>query len=219
VSERLPPPTRRRVAGTAPAAGEVAVLGAGTQVLRVHPLGGRHPSAWDEFRAFGPTGARFDHHPPPPRRHPNRAVMYVTVGRAAFIAAVAEFFQDDGGTVAPLERTLRRPAATAFTLAAPLRLLDLRSGWVTRAGGNQAIMSGARSRSRAWARAIFAAHRDLDGLLYTSSVWGPGTCAVLWERAVAAIPAGNDLHRSLADAAMDVPLAVAAEQLGTVLLD
>jgi hypothetical protein len=218
VSERLAAPNFRRIATAVPQADEVVVLEPGTPVLRVHPLRGPHPSAWHEFRSFGPTGSRFDHHPPPPRRHPTRSVLYGTLGPEAFTAAIAEFFQDDNGGVGPIDRLRATPAATVFSVRSPVRLLDLRSGWVTRAGGNQALSAGRRSRAREWARAIYRAHLDVQGLLYASSVWPPGACIVLWERARSAMPVGNDLHRTLADPALDAPVADAAVRLGTLLV-
>ena len=218
VSQRLPGPDAARIAATVPGADELVEVPAGTRVLRIHPLAGAHPCAWNDSRFYGPTSARFDHHPPPPHTHPTRSVIYGALGDEAFTAAIAEFFQDDAGTVGPIDRVLRAPAATAFTLAAPIRVLDLRTGWVTRAGGNQAIMSGSRSRARDWARAIYRSHTDVQGLMYASSVWGPGLCVAIWDRGAAGIPAANDLHRSLVDPVMDGPLAVAAGRLGTVLV-
>lgn len=142
--------------------------------------------------------------------------MYLAIGNEAFTTAIAEYFQDDRGTVGPVDRRRHGVAVSAFELAAPVQLLDLGSGWVTRAGGNQAICSGARSRSRAWARAIHGAHPTVSGLYHPSSIWGPGRCIALWERAAAAIPAGCTLHRTLADPALDGPVASAALDLGTV---
>jgi len=218
VSELLPPPNPARIAATPPRRAEKVQLAAGTTLLRIHPLNGPYRTTWNQFRSFGPTGSRFDHHPSPPRLHSTRAVMYCTTGSDAFITAVAEYFQDDAGGVAPLDRRVHHPNAAAFRLAAPMTLLDLSSGWVTRAGGNQAIVSGRRSTARAWARAVYDTHTDLDGVLYPSSIWGPGRCVALWERGVDAVPATPQLHRSLADPALDAPLADAAERLGTLLI-
>lgn len=218
MSERLPLPDIDRIERTAPRRRECVELPRGTVLLRLHPLSGSHGRSWNQFRHFGPTSARFDHHPPPPQVHQTHAVMYCAVGAEAFVTAVAEYFQDAAGRVGPIDRSTNEPTATAFTITAPIRLLDLRSGWVTRAGGNQAIVSGRCSRSRAWARAIHTAHGDIDGLLYPSSVWSHGLCIALWERCAPAVPGVNDLHRLLSDPVFDRPLAHAAELLGTVLL-
>ena len=180
MSERLPLPDLDRIERTTPQRRECVELSPGTVLLRLHPLSGSTGRSWKQFRHFGPTSARFDHHPPPPQVHPTHAVMYCTVGAEAFVTAVADYFQDAAGRAGPIDRTTNDPTTTAFTLISPLRLLDLRSGWVTRAGGNQAIVSGRRTSSRAWARAIHGAHGHIDGLLYPSSVWAPGLCIALW---------------------------------------
>lgn len=144
--------------------------------------------------------------------------MYCALGADAFVTALAEFFQHSTGRVGPIDRLAASPTATAFRLATSVRLLDLGSGWVTRAGGNQAIVAGLRTRARAWAGAIHQAHAHLDGLVYPSSVWGPGLCMALWERGRSALPRGPDLHRLLRDPVLDRPLADAAERLGTLLI-
>lgn len=218
MTERLPAPNGPRIRITAIGPGDLVTLPVGTKLVRVHPLGGAHALGWDEFRAFGPTTGRFDHQPPPPRRHRTRRVAYFTCGTTAFPTALGEFFQDDGGGIGPLDLAHRRPHVSVVEIRSPLRLLDLTAGWVTRAGGNQAIWSGARTRSRAWARAIYRHHRDIDGVAYRSSVWGPGRCIGLWERAERALPSTPYLHRSLDDAALAGPIATAAELLGTTCL-
>jgi hypothetical protein len=215
VSERLPPPDSTRIRDTSPQPDELQVLPAGSLLVRVHPLGGPHPVAWNELRAFGPTSSRFDHQPPPRRNHPSRRIAYVTTGADAFVAALAEWFQDDGGGVAPFDLSRRRPAITVLETATDLVLLDLTSGWVTRAGGNQAIVTGPRRVCRDWSRAIYRHHRDVLGLAFGSSVWGPGRCAALWERAAPAFPTGPVATRLLDDPAMSVPVMDAASRLGT----
>ena len=92
---------------------------------------------------------------------------------------------------------------TTFDLAADLALLDLESGWVTRAGGNQAFTSGLRSRSSEWARAIYR-HVQVHGLSYGSSVWAPGLCVALWERAAPSFPLSPLASRLLDDPARRV---------------
>lgn len=218
MSEVLPAPVSARVRRTVPEQGEVREVPVGELVVRVHPLGGPHPLPWDGFRSFGPTSSRFDHHPPPPKEHPRRRIAYGAVGDDAFTTVLAEYFQDASGGVAPIDRRLHTPAVSAFRLARPIRLLDLRSGWLTRAGGNQAITSGPRWRAREWAQVIHRVHTDVDGLLWASSVWAPGECVALWERAQRAMPPEPELHRLMSDPVLDVPLAHAARTLGTVAL-
>lgn len=218
MSERLPTPLRPRIAATAIRPNERVLLPAGTPVIRIHPLAGPHPTAWDEMRAFGPTTSRFDHHTTPRRLHPSRSIAYLTFGDRRFVAGLAEYFQDANGGIAPIDRALRRPTVTQFELAVDLDLLDLDSGWVTRAGGNQAIVSGPRSSARAWARAIYAEHPTAQGLAYGSSVWAPGRCIALWDRGFAAFPAAPLTSRLLDDPVIDVALANAAADLGTYVL-
>jgi hypothetical protein len=171
--------------------------------------------AWNELRAFGPTKSRFDHHTLPRRIHPTRAIAYLATGPAAFTTAIAEYFQDDSGGVGPIDRHRHRPAIGIFELARPVTLLDLDSGWVTRAGGNQAIRTGVRARSREWARAIYR-HHPVDGLLYRSSVWGPGRCVAVWERSRAAFPPAPTSTRTLDDPHLAAAVASAAVELGAV---
>lgn len=87
-----------------------------------------------------------------------------------------------------------------FESTRPLRLLDLGdSDSVTRAGGNAAISSGVRSRSREWARAVYRHYRgeSLDGVIYPSSNIPIARVAALWERAEDALPARPELNEPL----------------------
>jgi hypothetical protein len=132
VSERLPRPDSSRIRDTVVTDDDLLVLNAGVQLLRIHPLGGAHPHAWDQFRSWGPTRSRFDHHTLPRRNHPVRRIAYLTRGDTAFTAALAEYFQDDAGGVGPIDRGHRRPTATIITLVAEVTL-NLDGGWVKRA--------------------------------------------------------------------------------------
>jgi len=134
------------------------------------------------------------------------------------VSALAEHFQDANGGVGPIDRSHRQPAITQFELAADVQLLDLDSGWVTRAGGNQAITSGRRSRARQWARAIYSEHPNMQGVAFGSSVWAPGHCIALWDRGAPAIPGAPLTSRTLDDPVLGVALANAAVALGTCLL-
>lgn len=199
---------------TVPTEAEVLVVAAGTEVVRVHTLGPPHPLAWNELRSFGPTKSRFDHQTLPPRQQ-RRAIAYLAHGPEAFTAALAELFQDESGRgVGPIDTRRSTPAVTTFALARDVAVLDLGSGWVTRAGGNQAIVSGTRSTARAWARTIYSHHRRLvEGLAFPSSVWAPGRCLALWEAARDAFPRRPAAGRLLSDPAMQAPLAVAQSAL------
>lgn len=218
MSERLPQPDTNRIRATVPQPDELHLLPASSVLLRVRPLGGAHPRAWNELRSFGPTKSRFDHQPLPRRNHPSRRIAYLTTGTDAFVAALAEWFQNDGGGVGPFDLTMRSPAITIFETATPLTLLDLDSGWMTRAGGNQAVRTGPRGVSRDWSRMIYRHHRGVGGLAFRSSVWGPGHCLVLWERAAAAFPAAPTASRQLNDPALTLAVMNAAQRLGTYVL-
>lgn len=215
MSERLPRPDAARIRVTIPTEEELTVVAPGTIVVRVHELGGAHPTAWNELRSFGPTTGRFDHQPLPRRHHPTRRIAYLTSGPNAFVAALAEYFQDDGGGVAPFDLAFRQPMITMFETASELTLLDLDTGWVTRAGGNQAIRTGPRGVSRDWSRSIHRHHTNLHGLAFGSSVWGPGRCLALWERAKTAFPATPTATRQLDDPTIALAVMNAAQRLGT----
>lgn len=218
MTERLPHPDRSWVEATVVRTGDVTTIVAGTHLVRVHAHGGPHPMAWDEFRSYGPTTSRFDHQTVPRRDHPTRAIAYLAHGPTRFVCGLGEYFQDASGGVGPIDGAHREPVITQIEVSRDLRLLDLGSGWVTRAGGNQAIISGLRSRSRAWARAIYATHTDIDGLAYDSSVWGPGRCIALWERGRDAFPLAPVTSRLLADPGMSTAVANAALDLGTYVI-
>ena len=218
MSEHLPRPDGARIRSTAPTADDLSVVPVGTTLVRVHPLGGAHPTGWNELRSFGPTKGRFDHQPLPRRNHPTRRIAYLTTGHSAFTAALAEFFQDDGGGVPPFDLALRQPTITMFETVTALTLLDLGGGWITRAGGNQAIRTGPRGTCRDWSRAIYRHHTNVQGLLYGSSVWGPGRCLALWERAIPASPAAPTATRQLDDPAIAPAVMDAALTLGTFVL-
>lgn len=220
MSEDLPAPEADRVSKAVPTGDEILVLGAGTRIVRIHPLGGKHPSAWNALRDFGPTRSRFDHHLPPPRSQ-ERKIAYLAHGDNRMTGAVAEFFQDGTGAgVRPLDLVAGDPQMTSFELARPIRLLDLDTGWITRAKGNQAVRSGRRSRSREWARAIYDHYGDkVSGLAFGSSVWGPGRNIALWESGAPALPDHPSASRPLRDPALRIPLSHIARDLATTIVD
>ena len=160
-------------------------------------MGGAHPTSWDQFRAFGPTESRFDHHLPPPSLQ-TREILYGAVGPKAGQTAIAEVFQ----ATRVVERARRAPCLVAFDSTEDLRLLDLTGTWSTRAGASMAIASGPRSRARRWSQAIYEAFPELDGLVYGSSMNGNQPCVALYERAIRAMPARPMFNRMLSDPAM-----------------
>ena len=208
------------MSGAVPIEDEMLVLDAGTKVVRIHALGGHHPTAWNALRDFGPTKSRFDHHVPPPRSQ-ERKIAYLAHGNNAMTAAVAEYFQDGSGAgVRPLDLVAGEPQITFFELAQPIRLLNLDTGWITRAKGNQAIRTGPRARSREWARSIYDHHGDkVSGLAFGSSVWGPGRNVAVWETGAHALPVHPLASRPLRDPALKIPLSHIARDLATTIVD
>lgn len=180
-------------------------LPAGTPIGRIFFAGGDHGTSWSTFRTWGPTTSRFDHHESdPPQEHPGRGIIYVApaiagVGGAVYPAlklCLAECFRDQSA----VNLTRNQPHFAVFETERPLRLLDLAdSDWVLEAGANGAISSGPRDRSREWARAIYEAYGDIDGLLYPSSNAPQARNVALWERASDALPARATLHKPLND--------------------
>lgn len=194
MTERLPKPHTDKFPTLTPT--DVRVLDLGTPIGRIYSAGGLYGTTWNRFRAWGPTQNRFDHHPPPARAHPARRILYVTPNAIGPNGApypilktcLAECFGDR--QIVELSRD--DPYFAVFESARPLRLLDLAdSDWITRAGGNAAISSGLRSRSREWARAIYRHYSGadaLDGVIYPSSNIPIARVAALWERTGDALP-------------------------------
>ena len=87
--------------------------GAGDECWRIYFRGGAHPSRWDQFRTFGPTDARFDHHQSDNDGH---AVLYIAKSP---VTCLAEVFQK----TRTIHRTDRKPILVGFalqTLSLPL---------------------------------------------------------------------------------------------------
>jgi hypothetical protein len=185
------PPSPRALAAIPPVA---RMLPRGTRCWRIYFRGGPYATAWNSFRDFGPTSARFDHHLEPPQRQ-RRQVMYAAESAAT---CLAEVFQDSR----TIDRARRDPWLAGFELRRAITLLDLRSAWPTRAGASMAINSGPRPRARRWSQAIYEAYPRLDGLYYASSMNANEPAIVLYERATDGLPDRPLFHRALADAAL-----------------
>lgn len=183
-----------------------------TALARIHRSSGEHPSRWDEFRTFGPVAAaRFDPHPLTPDGQPAEAPGFGTLYAGLTLqTCLAETFQ----VARVVDRRAGRPWLTVFRPTRTLRLLDLTGTWPTRAGCSQAISSGRRDRTRAWARTIFAAYDDIDGLWYRSSMDAGKPAVCLWERARDAMPVAPWAHLPLDAAALVLPIARATKALG-----
>lgn len=208
MSERLPAPEAGRFPSLAKA--HVKVLPAGILLGRIHAQGGSYPTSWDGFRCYGPTPSRFDHHPPPRRVHPTRAVLYAAprLQRAAVLeTCLLECFQ----VRRVIELSRDDPYFVLFRTTRPVRLLDVAdSNWVARAGGNGAISAGLRSTARDWSRAIYRTYPDIDGVYFSCSLNPAARSVVLYERAVSAMPRRPDGHWPLSHPALRAELEVYA---------
>ncbi len=191
--------------------GDLHVLTQGTILWRVYRTDGRHATSWNAFRAFGPVAdSRFDHHPLPSGESADRAILYAGNEIATCLAEVYQ-------RTRLIDRGDGRPYVVAFTLGRDLRLLDTGSGWTTRAGASQAVNTGAHSSAQAWARAIYTAYGDLDGVWYPSAMWGPGRNIALHERAADGVPRHPLVHLPLDHPGLELPLRRTAAMLGYAL--
>lgn len=221
MTERLPQPVAAKFPALQPR--HVRVLPSGTILGRIYDQTGPHPVVWNEFRSFGPTNARFDHHPAGPGRvRSDHAVLYCAAAAAGPAAAasnpvlrtcIAERCVEKGF----LDLRANTPTFTLFSNRADTRLLDLAdSDWVALAGGNAAIAAGKRSTARKWARAIYSHYTGgdaLDGMYYPCSIIPSARSVVLWERAQPSIEPRPLLNKPLADPALLAEIEAYAAQL------
>jgi len=170
---------------------EWRAAGIGTALFRIYKRGGAHPTRWDEFRFYGPTGSRFDHHLEPPHVQ-SRGILYAA---RAIETPFAEFFQ----TRRTIDVHQDEPWLVGFRLARPLKLLNIRGRWPTRAGASSALNSGSRKVARGYARAIYEAYPDAQGIWFGSSMNGNSPCLALFERAVDTFAPRPAFHHALAD--------------------
>lgn len=198
---------------------DVRLIEPGTLIGRIYSAAGQYATSWRTFRAWGPTTSRFDHQPGTAHAHDSRRILYAApaiVGGNDDVYPVlktclAECYRERG----MIEMSRDNPYFALFEVSRPLRLLDLADcDWLTRAGGNGAISSGLRSRSREWARAIYRAYDFLDGVIYPSSHIPVARSVALWERAEDALPDRPSLNEPLIHIGLRAAIETYAAELG-----
>jgi hypothetical protein len=197
---------------------DVIAVPAGTRLVRVFTASGNHPQQWDTFRYAGPLPhARFDPHLPNNQGRPTvtreHGVLYFSL---SVRTCIAEVYQ----ATSTVDRRSRGPYLVIFRPRRTLRLLDLCGLWPTRAGASQAINSGHKERTQAWARSIRAAYPELDGLWYRSSMDAGNPSLCLWDPpAATALPESPDVLLPLDHSGLDLPLGRVCKELSYTLLD
>ena len=122
----------------------------------------------------------------------SRAVLYCAPD---VDTCAAEVFQ----STRRIDRIRDAPGLAVFALREAVTLLDLRGVFATTIGASTAIHSGPRSRARAWARELYDAYPEVQGLYYGSSMNGHAPAIVLNDRAQRALPEEPQFHRALND--------------------
>jgi hypothetical protein len=201
------PPSKERLQKIGP---DIAILHAGTRLWRIYFRSGPHPTTWNQFRKYGPTNSRFDHHTTP-KRVQRRAITYLAEnGRTC----LAEVYQD----TRTIDRRRDNPWLVRFETVREVSLLNLTDLWPTRVGASMMINSGSRAKARKWSRAIYSAYTDVEGLLYCSAMHGNRPAVALYDRATAALPVTPTFNRALLDPGMITVLSNAAVNLNYILI-
>jgi RES domain len=193
----------------------LTTLPAGSALARVYYTSSAHPLAWNQFRSFGPLNFRWDHHLPTVAGEPHEQGPTVYYAAANAVTCLAEVFQ----ATRRIDRVYQAPWLVIFNTMRALSLLDLTGDFATRMGASMAIHSGSRGRARRWARDLYEAFADAEGLVCASSMHGGAPVFALHERALRAslFPPHPEFHRALADDVLLDPLKHAAQALGYAL--
>jgi RES domain len=193
----------------------VSILAGGTALARVYFSRGAHPQAWNQLRYFGPLNSRWDHHVPSVAGNPRAQARGIYYAARDAKTCLAEVFQ----ATRRIDRVFQTPCLVVFETLATLKLLDLTGDFATQVGASMAIHSGSRSRARGWARDLYEAYPQTQGILYSASMHGGRAAIALNERALTEplFPAHPLFHRALTDDAMLDPLKHAALELGYAL--
>ncbi|HWX81809.1 MAG TPA: RES family NAD+ phosphorylase [Steroidobacteraceae bacterium] len=187
-------------------------LPAGTTLARVYYSRASYAQAWNQLRYYGPLSSRWDHHLSDAAarpKHQNRGIYYAARDAKT---CLAEVFQ----VTRRIDRVFQAPWLVVFETLATVVLLDLTGDFATRMGASMAIHAGSRGRARGWARDLYEAFPEIQGILYAASMHGGREALALNERAlrVPFFPEHPKFHRALADDVMLDPLKHAADDLG-----
>jgi hypothetical protein len=190
-------------------------LPAGATLARVYYSRVSYAQAWNQFRYYGPLNSRWDHHAPDAAgrpKHQERGIYYAARDAKT---CLAEVFQ----ATRRIDRVYQAPWLVVFETVAPVVLLDLTGDFATRMGASMAIHSGSRGRARGWARDLYEAFPQTQGILYAASMHGGRPAVALNERALKGplFPAHPLFHRALSDDTLLDPLKHAARDLGYAL--
>jgi hypothetical protein len=207
---KLPaPPPVHELAALAP---QALRLAQGSWLARIGFAGGGHPTAWNQFRHWGPGASRFDHHLPDKQGQPHPQRRGVLYAAGAAPTCIAEVFQ----ATRLVDVHQNQPWLAIWRTMAELSLIDLTGAFATRMGASTAIHSGPRSRTRQWAAALYQAFPLFDGIAYCSSMNGNAPAFVFNERALRKrpFPKRPDYLRMLADPLTADLIDAAADALG-----
>lgn len=202
--------------------GDTTTLSAGTVLVRVYNRRGPHPTRPDRLRHWGPSEqGRFDHHERDRDGEPCDHLDdegRVGAAVASFGARRSPVTPPRRGSI-PVDSPIVTAVAEAFQASRVIdcsglhglalmatgpdrEMLDLSSGWATRAGAVSHLATGPRPQTQAWARAIHDAYPNLAGILWPASVHPAGWALVLNERAAdgeGVVPTRLDFDRALDD--------------------
>jgi RES domain len=159
--------------------------------------------------------SRWDHHLSSADGNPQTQARGIYYAAADAKTCLAEVFQ----VTRRIDRVFQAPWLVVFETSAQLKLLDLTGDFATRMGASMAIHSGNRSRARGWARDLYEAYPEIQGILYSAAMHGGRPAMAFNERAPQGnlFPAHPLFNRGLADDAMLDSLEVAAADLGYAL--
>jgi hypothetical protein len=191
------------------------MLAAGTTLARVYFSRGAHSQSWNQLRYFGPLNSRWDHHSLGASGNAEMQSRGIYYAARDAKTCLAEAFQ----ATRRIDRVFQAPQLVVFETLATLKLLDLTREFATRMGASMAIHSGSRGRARGWARDLYDAYPEMQGILYAASMHGGQHAIALSERALKEplFPEHPLFHRALSDDVMLDTLKHAARDLGYAL--